>query len=83
MSLKDADADVIYDMRRMMRERVPLSFRDQCAIAAMQGMMANPNQEIVPADESGVVKWAFSIADAMCAERLKRGYETYAQGANP
>lgn len=53
-----------------------LSFRDQCAIAALdQTMQRNPTSESATYDIwlKLIVNGAFNIADAMEAERKKRG----------
>jgi hypothetical protein len=46
-----------------------VSFRDRCAIAAMQGMIVNPRY-LHPDDT--LSKAAFKIADAMVAQRDKK-----------
>ncbi len=54
-----------------------LSFRDRCAIAAMQGFAANPQSQCVTLAEAAyaadVARLAFIYADAMVEHRKARG----------
>lgn len=52
-----------------------LSFRDTCAIAAMQGILAGGGKELffINGVERAIDLAAFDLADAMEAERVKRG----------
>lgn len=54
---------------------IQLSFRDQCAIAAMIMSEAYLNRigSIPPPTKGEIATDAFNLADAMEAERLKRG----------
>ena len=51
-----------------------LSIRDHFAGLAMQGMLANPNQDYAPltlTSQQSVVEGAYEMADAMLQERNK------------
>lgn len=50
----------------------PISLRDQFAIAALKGFIANPYYDIDEAKEQ-IASLCYEVSDAMLAERAKRG----------
>ncbi len=49
-----------------------LSFRDQCAIAAMPLVFEKRPDRSISEQIEAIAKWSFELADAMEAERAKR-----------
>jgi hypothetical protein len=47
----------------------PISLRDWFAGMAMQGMLANPNNQLVRAHTNMIAEWAALQADAMIARK--------------
>lgn len=58
------------DVEILVNRLTPLSFRDQCAIAAMNALIVSPDDETNT--RSKCARRAFDYADAMEAERKKR-----------
>ena len=46
--------------------------KDLFAAAALSGLMANTQDWVLPESEGDLAEWAWSLADAMVAERQKR-----------
>lgn len=49
----------------------PLSFRDQAALMAMQGILASDTNNQI--SQVSIVTWSWEMADAMENERKNRG----------
>ncbi len=54
-----------------LQEAISIAFRDKCAIAAMQGVLANSSID-PKTEDSLIAKMAFDMADKMELERQKR-----------
>ncbi len=67
-------------IEKAIKKTKPLSFADQCAIAAMQSFLANPNSstgEMTSFEYARTTAgMAYVFANAMDAERRKRNKET-------
>lgn len=50
----------------------PVSLRERVAIAAMQGLLANPSEQVVIASHRQCAEWAVASADALITELQKK-----------